>query len=145
MLSVFCGILMVTKPVEAKSVSKVSKVITLTQKKKEVTHNLSINRKENVIATIKFLKVKGKIPKKENELYFGYYTFVDGKGSFFSPWTEPEELKKSSFKKGKTLKSNDYIYGTSEVTWTIPRGIKKLKVKVTYSTKSGKAGIISVK
>ena len=57
-----------------------------------------------------------------------------------------ETHKKSSLKKGKILTSKkNYLHGRVIIEWNLPDGIKKLKVKVTYYTKSGKAGIKSLK
>lgn len=136
------------KYVSAKSVSKVTKTFTLTTKSNFVEHKLSISKKEKVTAKIKFLEVKGNVSLKSGEdLSFGGYEFPDGMGSFFADWTKPK-LKKSSFKKGNVLnakKNEDYISKKSTVEWYLPSGLKKLKVQVTYFTKSGKAGINSVK
>ena len=148
LLSMMCSSLSVPKQVSAKSVSKVTKVFTLTVNKRQVKHKLSISANEKVFTKVKFLDVKGKVSLiSGEELIFGCYEGKNGMGSFFAPWTKPS-LKKTSFKKGKTLTQNgqgDYINGKSEVEWYIPSGIKKLKVKVTYFTKSGKAGIKSIK
>lgn len=143
LLLAVCGCLSISKQVSAKTVSKVTKVFTLTPKKNFIRHKLSIKKKVKVVAKMKFLEVKGKVSLKSGEeLYLGEYDCYDGKGSFFSSWSKPDKLKKKSFKKGKVLVSNeDYISGKSIVEWYIPKGIKKLKVQVTYYTKNGKAAI----
>lgn len=141
-------VLTIPEQAYAKKVSSCNKVITLTSKKKSTTHKLSISGKEKVFVKIKFLEVKGKslLPTKHEDLFFGGYECGDGMGSFFSKWSKPNKLKRNSFKKGKTLKStDDYITGKSTVEWSIPKGIKKLKVRVTYYTKSGKSRIKSIK
>lgn len=147
LLSIVSGGVLMPKQASAKTVSKVTKVFTLTANKKLVKHKLSINTKEKVLVKVKFLEVKGKVlVESEEDLFLGEYLFKMGKGSFFSYWSRPSKLKKSSFKKGKILTSkDDYINGKSKVEWYIPQGIKKLKMQVTYYTKSGKAGIKSVK
>ena len=91
-----------------------------------------------------FLDVNGKATQKD--ILFGEYECRNGKGSFWMPFPQ-YKFSKNSFKKGKTLVSLDdeWINGKSEVEWYIPKGITKLKMKVTYFTKSGKAGIKSVK
>lgn len=147
LLSVVCGGgLSISKQASAKAVSKVTKKITLTDGKSiDIQHKLSISAKEKVNVKIKFLEVKGKVASK-NDLYLGFYECNDGKGSLFAPWTSPSKLKKNSFKKGKVLTSTeDYLNGKATVDWNIPKGIKKLKLQVTYYTESGKAGINSVK
>ena len=55
-------------------------------------------------------------------------------------------IKKTSFKKGKVLSldADMPLMGKAYVAWDTPKGIKKLKVQVTYYTESGKAGIKSV-
>lgn len=143
------------KRASAKSVSKKAMVITLTSKK-EVKHKLSIKSSEKVVAKVDVLSVKGVVTEKESDLCFGYIDFAcykkgkmidGGEGSFFANYTKPK-LKKSSFKKGKVLrtKGNDcYITGKAVVEWVLPKGISKMKIRVTYYTKSGKVGIKSVK
>lgn len=147
LLSVVCGGgLSISKQASAKAVSKVTKKITLTDKKGFVVHKLSIATKEKVNVKIKFLEVKGKAKGSEEELYFGGYECKNGKGSLFAPWTSPSKLKKNSFKKGTILTSTeDYLNGKATVEWYIPEGIKKLKMQVTYYTESGKAGIKSIR
>ncbi len=146
-LLVVCGAgLSKPKEVSAKTVSKVKKVFTLTPEK-VVTHKLSISKKEVVRVKIKFLKVKGKVGKVESgELMFGDWESDVGMGALFASWNKPK-LKKKWFKKGKVLKTkkDNYITGESTIDWYVPKGIKKLKVRVTYYTKSGKAGIKWVK
>lgn len=139
----------------AKSVSKKAIVITLSPKKK-VKHKLSIKPSEKVVAKVDILSVKGDVTERESDLCFGYIDFrsykkgkiIDGgKGSFFAYYTKPK-LKKSSFKKGRILRTKGkdcYITGNALVEWNPPKGISKMKIRVTYYTKSGKAGIKSVK
>lgn len=139
----------------AKSVSKKTMVITLTSKKK-ITHKLSIKSSEKVAVKADILSVKGAVTEKESELGFGYFDFrcykkgemIDGgKGSLFAYYTKPK-LKRSSFKKGKVLRSKgkySYITGKAVVEWVLPKGISKMKLRVTYYTKSGKVGIKSIK
>lgn len=138
------GMVVVPKEAEAKNVSKVEKVVTLTKKSSSAIHKLSISNSEKVNAKVTFLEVKGKATQKD--IYFGEYECRNGKGSFWMPFPQ-YKFSKNSFKKGKTLVSldDDWINGKSEVEWYIPKGITKLKMKVTYFTKSGKAGIKSVK
>lgn len=157
LFSMTCGIVGVSIPKQAsaKTASKVTKVITLTNKNKNgITHKLSISKKEKVAVKIRFLQVKGKLSKKatNDDLYFGYYEGDFSKGTFFTQYSKPGKLKKTSFKKGKSLDSSktDYISGKNEVIWNLPdwdlpNGIKKLKVQITYYTKSGRKGIKSVK
>lgn len=140
LLSMVFGCMSVSKLASAKSVSKISKVFTLTRKN-GVTHKLSIKKNEKVYVKMEFLDVKGKVspkvPASGVEL-----------GNATSDWWEPlfgsdstPKLTKSSFKKGAKFTSNSYLYGKEEIEWCFPEGPKKLKVKVTYYTKSGKAGI----
>lgn len=159
LFSVLCGGIGISVPKQAsaKTASKVTKVFTLTSKKKLIKHKLSISKKEKVFVKTIFLDVKGKAVEDEN--YWGVYDFLvkeknkmldGGKGSLWARYTKPK-LKNSSFKKGKCLgasKNDDglvYISGNALVEWELPRGITKLKAKVTYYTQSGKKGIKSVK
>ena len=149
-VSVICSGLVFAAPKQAsaKMASKVTKVITLTSNKKAVTHHLSIRAKETVFVKVKFLEVKGSISLKSGEgLYFGEYFLSDSMGSLFNEWSNSNKLKKSAFKKGKVLSSKDdeFLYGKAEVDWSLPSGLKKCKVQITYYTKSKKAGIRSVK
>lgn len=151
LLSVFGGTLPASGPAFAKSVSKVTKIVTLTSKKNSVIHKLSIRPSGMVTAKVKFLEVKGKVSGSNNELYLGGYEGDDGKGSFFSEYSKPK-LSKKSFRKGKTLKlkspwkNYEYISGKGEVDWTIPdKGITRLKMKITYYTKGGRKSIKSIK
>lgn len=160
LLSVICSSLSTTS-VSAKSASKVTKIITLTHEKSWVQHILSIHSSEMVRAQVKILEVKGKPTLSKDQLYLGTYEFMnykngkayDGsKGSFFTSWTNPK-LTKKSFQKGKILKINSawkkgespYISGKAGVSWDLPEGISKLKMKITYYTKSGKKNIKSIK
>lgn len=150
-LSIVCGgiSLPTAKKVYAKTVSKVTRVFTLTPQRWRVKHKLSISENEKVKVKIKFLEVKGKADgtvAESDRLWFGNYYTNDGTSSFFLDSTKPK-LRKSDFKKGVVLTSNDYIYGYDgfDVYWDIPNGLKKLKVQVTYYTESGKAGIHSIK
>lgn len=151
LLALLAGITPESSVVSAKSTSKVVKVFTLTQKKDVVHHRLSINPKEKVKVKIDILDVKGRLKGKEH--YFGYYEFVGkntgGKGSFLSSYSTPK-LKKNLLKKGKSLSPADsdgnvWISAKAYVDWELPNGIKKLKVRVTYYTKSGRKGIKSCK
>ncbi len=148
------GIVCVPVMTSAKSVSKVTKVITITSKK-GIEHSLSINPKEKVSVKVKFLSVKGKVKVQPKDLYFGFYEFAvyqkkkmidGGEGSFYNQYTTPK-LTKGSFKKGRMLSENkeDYISGKSTVEWSVPNKIKKIKMQITYFTRSGRKGINSIK
>lgn len=147
------GVFAASKPVFAKSKPRITKVITLTKNEFGVQHKLSISSKEKVVAKVEFLSVKGKA--EEDDLYFGSYEFTSykngklidgGKDSFFSPYSTPK-LKKSSFKKGNILSLNLKkcfpMTGKSTVSWGLPKGITKIKMRVTYYTISGRSGINS--
>lgn len=130
--------------VSAKTMSKVSKVITLTKKNYLAGQRLSIRSNEKVFVKVKILEVKGKVTEseREKELYFGGYICDEGMGSFWMPFP------KNAFKKGNTIKAgsvDNYVTGNAGVDWEMPKGITHLKMKITYYTKSGKAGIHSVK
>lgn len=143
LLSMVFGCMSVSKPASAKSVSKITKVFTLTTQKKGISHILSMDRKEKVFTKMEFLEVKGKISEKFPSL--GFYESYN-MGWLFDDDTSPSKLDKKSFKKGKKFTSKkDYLQGKSLVEWDIPNGIKKLKIKVTYYAKSGKACIRSLK
>lgn len=143
LLSMVCGSISVSKPASAKSVSKITKVITETNKMYGAVHKLSIKKNEKVFTRIEILDVKGKVSSSRG-LEFGHTTLnMDG---LFDRNSSPSKLKKSSFKKGEILTSKkNYLHGRVIIEWNLPDGIEKLKVKVTYYTKSGKAGIKSLK
>lgn len=154
MLSILYGsIFLSTQYASAKTMSKVTKVLSLT-KNKGVAYQLKIKKSEKVLVKVKILSIIGKAKLDEDgDLCFGLYEFrayknkklIDGgKGSLFTSY---DKLKKSSFKAGKILPSsgNDYLTGKADVGWSLPDGIKKMKVQITYYTKSGKPGIISLR
>lgn len=153
--SIVCGGISLSKPNQAyaKTVSKVTKKFTLTQKNSTVTHELKITEGEKVFVKVKILDVKGKVSKQimDGSLCFGFYEdSTIGMDAFFSDWTKPK-LKRNAFKKGKVLDSSKNeeglgaIGGDADVDWSMINGLKKLKVEVTYYTESGNVGIESVK
>lgn len=156
-LSMICGSVsnLSTKHASAKVVSKMTKTFTIKMEKNPedtgtyVCHGIRFNKKEKIGVKVKILQVKGKLSKRAaKEIMFGYFEDGDGKGSVFT-----EKMNKNSFKKGKVLgKKNmggyylqDPERGKARVEWTVPDGIKLIKMKVTYYTRSGKAGIKSIK
>lgn len=150
LLSMVSGSLLTPKQASAKSMSKVTKTVTL-KSGKSVKHMLSVDEKDKLFVKVKILEVKGRVSLKYGaDLWWGYYEFSEGKGSFFYPESKPSKLKANSFKKGKILTSKEEeggigVNGKTDVEWDVPNGISKLKIQVTYYTKSGKAGIKSVK
>ena len=74
------GMVVVPKEAEAKNVSKVEKVVTLTKKSSSAIHKLSISNSEKVKAKVTFLEVKGKATQKD--IYFGEYECRNGKVHF---------------------------------------------------------------
>lgn len=150
LLSMAGSSLCVSKRASAKSESKVTKTFTLSPKK-SVKHTVSVDKKDKLFVKVKILEVKGSVSLEDGEdLWWGYYECADGKGSFFYPDSKPSKLKEKSFKKGKVLTSKEEdgefgVSGETDVEWEIPSGITKLKICVTYYTKSGKARIKSVK
>ena len=162
-VSLLCG--SVSTPVQAsgRKSSKVTKIIALTSdmntKKKFLTlyHHLQVDDNEEVIVNVKFLQVKGKVsltsrdkeyyPNWKKGLTWGGCLYKDGKDPLFSPFrtekygkSSVNKITKNSFKKGNTITA----YAGSDITavnWDLPTGLKKIKIKVTYYTKSGRAGI----
>lgn len=148
-LSMVCSGIVLTKPkyVVAKAVSKVTKMVTLT-KKNAIDHTV-VAGKEKVFVKVKVLSIKGKVKNDKNgDLLFGDAQGTGyGKGTLFASFGNPK-LKKSSFKKGKVLPADKNSYFCNEkvqIGWWVPDGVKSIKVKITYYTKSGKAGIKSFK
>lgn len=154
-----CGVIfLVPERVSAKAVSKVTKVITVTnQKKGAVWHTLSIKKGEKVKVKVKFLAVEGKPVDKyfqgDNIWLFGLGYNIDPSRAYEDCFFKPQEtsskskLTKDSFKKGNVLTSS-YGFDSRQIKyvyWQPVKGIKKIKLKVTYFTVSGKAGINSVK
>ena len=123
--------------VEAAAVSEKSVTFSLTSGK-YATYVLKLKKGESVVAKASVLSASG-TPTDDSQ-YFGYFETEDGKGSLWY------SLKGSQFKKGQTFaESDDYLNGTSYVTFELPEGMKSLKMKVTFYTQSGKNGIKSVK
>lgn len=158
-LSMICGGIgtLPEKQASAKAVSKVTKVITITNKKKgAVWHTLSVKNGEKVKVKVEFLSVKGKVVDKyfqgDNIWLFGFGNTLnpnrDREDCFFHAKNKgSSKLNKNSFKKGNTLTSS-YGLGRRDmkyVYWEPLKGITKMKLKVTYFTVSGKEGINSVK
>lgn len=145
-LSILCGgtAIFIPKQASAKTMSKVTKVLNLTSKK-SVSHKLMISKNEKVRVKVKILSVTGKTSLSGEDLIWADSISSDGKGGLIAWWSKPP-LKKSSFKKGKILTSDadSHLMGKAYVLWDAPKGIKKLKIRVTYYTESGKAGIKSV-
>lgn len=159
-MTLLCGCIYLSVPkiASAKVVSKVTKTITITNKKKgAVWHTLSIKKGEKVKVKVKFLEVQGKPVDKyfqgENTVMYSFGGNIDPSGAyedffFTDDQKSPKaKLKKDSFKKGNVLISS---YGLNrnmlkDVYWQPLKGISKIKLKVTYFTVSGKAGINSVK
>lgn len=151
-VSLVCGCIYLPTPKQAsaKAVAKVTKTITIKEEENPddtgtyVCHGIKFDKKEKIVVKVKFLQVKGKLSKRAlKENMFGGFEDGDGKGPIFS-------IKKNSFKKGKVLgkknMSGYYLQGGKTLAeWSVPDGIKLLKMKVTYYTLSGKAGIKSVK
>lgn len=147
-LSMVCGVAL-SEPqyASAKAVSKVTKVVTLT--KRNAIDHIVVVGKEKVFVKVKILSIKGKVRKDENgDLLFGDAEGMGyGKGTLFASFGNPK-LKKSSFKKGKVLpadKNSYFCNGEVQIGWWVPDGVKNMKVQITYYTKSGKAGIKSLK
>lgn len=147
-IALFFGMIGMPKEASAKSVYKVTKVITLTNKSQSrIIHSFKVAPNEKVAVKMEVLSVSKKA--KKSDLYIGYYDSEDSMGVLFSPDTKPK-LKKSSLKKGSVLvrNENDYcLTGNTEVDYQPfdGKGIKKLKIRITYYTKSGKSGIASFK
>ena len=148
-LAMVCGCVVLPDPqyASAKMVSKVTKVVTLTNRK-VIYHNV-VTGKETVFIKVKILSTKGKVRKDENgDLSLGDIEGEGfGKGTLFNSMDKPK-LKIKSFQKGKILQSNWAAIrsgGDVEIGWWPPDGVKSMKVEITYYTKNGKAGIKSVK
>ena len=135
-----------------------------------VTHKISMKVNEKLKIKVKVLDVAGKVFSKyytrgrKYDFGLGNYDPHIEYGSFdvFSPYTKPK-LKESFFKKGNVLTSEEIqflpkknrvderhakpiVNGTkAEMNWFPPAGVTKLKLQITYYTKSGKAGIKSIK
>lgn len=99
---------------------------------------LSKTSKLNV--QVKILNMSGKTGNKR--IWWAYYQTNMGKGSLF------EYRKASELKKNKTLKFTEFLnfpprYG--HVTFDLPEGVKKMKIKITISTADRKKTIKSFK
>lgn len=145
-LSMVCGVAL-SKPqyASAKTTSKVTKVVTV-MPKKWVIHKLStISEDCDVRVKVKILSVKGKTTLSGEDLMWGDKSGF-GKGPVFAYYSKPP-LKRTSFKKGNVLISDADmpLHGGVYVLWDAPKGIKKLKIQLTYYTENGKAGIKSVR
>ena len=159
LLSLVCGSILVSKPASAKSVSKITEIFTLTEKdvdnREYILHKLSIAKKEKVFTKLEILDVKGKFYDSKSgnkDVCFGDRYKVGARndretsGPIFWNYSKPSGLTPKSFKKGNKFTSKkDFLTGKTNVEWYLPEGLKLIKVKVTYYTKSGKAGIKSLK
>ena len=162
-VSLLCGSVSTSVQASDQKSSKVTKVITLTSdmntKKKYLTlyHHLEVDDNEEVIVNVKFLQVKGKVSltSRDKELYsdwkkgltWGGCLYKDVQDPLFSPRrtekygkSSVNKITKNSFKKGNAITAYAGS-GLTAVNWSLPTGLKKIKMKVTYYTKSGRAGI----
>lgn len=142
---------------EAKSVNKITKTFILSDSSVVLFHQLSIKSDTKMKIKVQFLQVEGNVKKKSDLLFGGHGLEVKKNGkilpeSYMSPfWSHfNHTLKKSSFKKGNTLTATEQTVGsgktaTATMYWQLPKGITKLKVKVTYSTTRGNKGLSFVK
>lgn len=126
--------------VQAKTVSKKSVTITLTEEKPLCTCSFKLKKAEELNVKLKVLSVSGKA--EEQKVIFGEIMAYQLKDSLFY------NLKTSKLKKNKTLTSNVMAmfpceYG--DIDFRLPTGMKKLKMKVTFYSPDGKAIIKSVK
>ena len=137
---------------EAKAVSKITKTITL--KEGMVTyHIMDIKADTEVKVKVKFLNVSGSLKGKEfgghDEMYYQKGKMVDG--GMNPLWaTYQKNLNKNSIKAGKELSATGITVkknytGMMVMNWGVPKGIKKVKMKVTYYTTKGNSGIASFK
>lgn len=119
-----------------------SKSITVTFDEDNTYHSfrIKLSKETFAMAKIKILKVTGKAKKQGNgKIYWGAYSCEDGIGSYFY------SLKPKDFKKGKVLKSEDGVWKDGGVTFSLPSGIKKLKVKITFFTQDNSKSIDMIK
>lgn len=101
-----------------------------------------LTKKTDLKTEIKILSLSGK--GKNQKTYWGIYHTDRAKGSLFY------DLNPSTLKKNKTLKSLAFLRESSgiregDIIFQLPEGIKKMKIKITISTKDGKKSIKSFK
>lgn len=118
-------------PVSAAYSKSKSVTVTLTDKKPFAYYDFKAITGTKKYAKVKILNVKGKAKKKKLEWWI-YYDESNGKGSLFY------DLKTSKIKKGKVLKSENWgIDGSGDFEVVMPRGMKKLKIKITLYSVNG--------
>jgi hypothetical protein len=137
-LSLVVSTFMPVHKVEAAGVSSKSVVVTFDKKKSYHSFRIKLNKEVTALADIKILQVTGKANQK-GKIYYGSVGCVDGIGSCF------ENLTSKDFKKGKVLHSDWGVYKNGGVTFDLPRGIKKMKVKITFKTSDNSKSITLVK
>lgn len=146
---------------EAAGQKKITKTITITDKY-GFYHNLSIKENTEMNVTVKFLEVSGCV--KGKDYAFGGHDISIYKNGKIQPesgmcplWAEygsdkylTKKLRKADIKKGKTLSATAITVkkgrtGETCMYWTVPKGIKNIKMQVTYYTKKGNKGITKFK
>lgn len=137
-------LLMPVQTVQAKTVSKKSVTITLTKKNPIYTCDFGLKEEAEIKVQIKVLSASGKA--KDKKMNFGVYE-ADGPGGGMGSLFY--DLKTSKLKKDKTFTSMELAkygpVGSGNVFFDLPEGMKKLKIKVTFSSADGKKVIESVK
>ncbi len=143
--AVLCFLLVLSIPgqiVHAKTESKKSVTLTLTEEKAHRTCSFSCKKGAKVKITVKVLSVSGKANDKK--VYFaGVRSDEEGfEGPVFP------DVKTNQFRKNKTFTSTqfvDYPCRSGIIYFSLPEGMEKMKIKVTFSSVEGKKVVKSLK
>ncbi len=150
-LIVFCLIVTTITPttrVEAAVSSEKSLTTVLDNDNRYFSCEFKVKKGTRLKVAVKILNVSGK--PDEKKFYWGTYSSNIAKGSLFYDYNEVKFLK---FKKGKTLVSKEFeeddsFYYSLEnggVTFGLPNGIKRMKIKITISAVDGTKSVKSFK
>ncbi|MCI8378459.1 MAG: hypothetical protein HFH72_08060 [Lachnospiraceae bacterium] len=143
-MAMIIQLFMPVQKAEAAGVS--SKSITMTLNRKRTYHSywIQLSKKTFVSVDVKILQITGKAKLDDNnEIVWGGYGCEDGIGSYFY------SLKPKDFVKGKMLRCEDEewvgVYEKGGVTFALPNGVQKMKIRVTFKTKDGSKSLKSIK
>lgn len=123
-----------------KSTNKKSITISLDKNHPSEKYDFTFKKGAKVKVTVKVLDVSGTGNNKP--ICFAYIGTNEGKGSLFY------DLKTSNLKKNRSFVSKELVDCPCEwgyVEYELPKGLNKLKIKVTFSTVGGGKMIKSLK
>ncbi len=128
------------KKAEAAGVKSQSITVTLDRKRTYHSYWVQLSKKTFVLVDVKILQVTGRAKKSDDDTWAGYGCNT-GIGSYFYS-IQPED-----FTKGKVLRCKDIegVYKKGGVTFHLPDGIKKMKIKITFKTKDGSNSLKLIK